>query len=131
MRGYFDVATMVFSAPRFAFFRPLFRFISKATLLALVQFFILLLTRSILLRVNPEPVEGLSCFDHKIWLFIPNFNFIFIFHVVILELVILNAVHDHADAVFFINFIIKNLLAVKRFAPDRKEFLESKITDFF
>ena len=40
---YFNIAALMFFAPRFAFFCPLFIFVAEAALLALVQLFVIFL----------------------------------------------------------------------------------------
>jgi hypothetical protein len=49
----------------------------------------------------------------------------------IFKFVSFNSVNGYADAVFFVSLVVKNLVATERFVPNRKEFFNLKVADFF
>src|SRR3989344_4133935 len=81
VRSYLDITTLVFFTPRFAFFRPRLFLVAKTAFFALVERFIILINNF-----------------HHIFLFIPQFDFIAVFHNVVLKLGIFLVVHRHFNS---------------------------------
>ena len=101
VRNYFDVATLMFFTPCFAFFRPRLLLVAKTTFFALVERLIILINN----------------FYHM-FLLVPQLDFIAVFHNVVLKLGIFFAVYRHFNSRAKLHKIL---------APDFKKAAELQI----